>query len=46
MRKREAAIGGLVACVPSMNDSWKCKSSIRPDGGEGLAKRKGVIACP
>ena len=31
-------------CVPSMNDSWRWKSSIQPDGGEGLAKRKGGIA--
>ena len=22
--------------------AWRCKSSIQPDGGEGLAKRKGV----
>jgi hypothetical protein len=27
-----------------MNDSLEGKSSIQPDGGEGLAKRKGVVA--
>jgi hypothetical protein len=30
--------------VPSMIDSFEVKSSIQPDGGEGLAKRKGVVA--
>jgi hypothetical protein len=30
--------------VPSMNDSLEVESSIQPDGGEGLAKRKGVVA--
>jgi len=24
--------------------AWRCKSSTQPDGGEGLAKRKGVAA--
>jgi hypothetical protein len=23
--------------------AWRCKSSTQPDGGEGLAKRKGVV---
>jgi hypothetical protein len=23
--------------------AWRCKSSTQPDGGEGLAKRKGEI---
>jgi hypothetical protein len=35
-----AASGG----VPSMTTAWRWKSSIQPDDGEGLAKRKGVIA--
>ena len=24
--------------------AWRCKSATQPDGGEGLAKRKGIIA--
>jgi hypothetical protein len=31
-------------CVPSMTTAWKWKSSVQPNDGEGLAKRKGVIA--
>ena len=27
----------------NLPDTLRCKSSIQPDGGEGLAKRKGVV---
>ena len=35
---------GAFLCVPSMIDSLGWKSSVQPDGGEGLAKRKDVVA--
>jgi hypothetical protein len=35
---------GLLSLCASMIDSLEWKSSIQSDGGEGLAKRKGVIA--
>src|ERR1700737_1010937 len=34
---------GLVVC-PACSIAWGWKSPIQPDGGEGLAKHKGVIA--
>jgi hypothetical protein len=34
---------GFVVC-PACSIAWGWKSPIRPDGGEGLAKHKGVIA--
>src|SRR6516162_6478178 len=34
---------GLVVC-PACSVAWGWKSPIQPDGGEGLAKRKGGIA--
>src|ERR1700730_95332 len=34
---------GLVVC-PACSIAWGWKSLIQPDGGEGLAKHKGVIA--
>ena len=33
-----------VRCVPSMFDRPGVKVPGQPDGGEGLAKRKGIIA--
>jgi hypothetical protein len=36
---------GLFVCVQSMNDSLDVEVlSVQPDGDEGLAKRKGIIA--
>jgi hypothetical protein len=35
---------GFSLCAPSTTTAWRWKSSIQPDGGGGLAKRKGVIA--
>jgi len=32
----------LVVC-PACSIAWGCKSPVQPDGGEGLAKHKGVI---
>ena len=34
---------GLVVCRACLV-AWRCKSSAQPDGGEVLAKRKGVVA--
>src|SRR5207237_9789599 len=34
---------GFVVC-PACSIAWGWKSPIQPDGGEGLAKHKGVIA--
>jgi hypothetical protein len=34
---------GLVVC-PACSIAWGWKSPVQPDGGEGLAKHKGVIA--
>jgi hypothetical protein len=35
---------GFLLCAEHDRQAWRWKSSIQPDGGEGLAKRKGVIA--
>jgi len=32
------------ACVPNMFDSLGVKVPVQPGGGEGLEKRKGVVA--
>jgi hypothetical protein len=38
--RREA----VFLCVQAWSTACRCKSSIQPEGGEGLAKRNGVIA--
>jgi hypothetical protein len=38
-----AARPAFVVC-PACSIAWGWKSPIQPDGGEGLAKHKGVIA--
>ena len=38
-----ATLVDLVVC-PACSIAWGWKSLIQPDGGEGLAKHKGVIA--
>jgi NAD(P)-dependent dehydrogenase (short-subunit alcohol dehydrogenase family) len=37
-------LGRAFAVCRACSTAWRCKSSIHPDGGEGLAKRKGVAA--
>ena len=32
----------MVTCAEHCLTAWRCESSAQPDGGEGLAKRKGV----
>src|SRR5215813_7315949 len=39
---RRIAPVDLVVC-PACSIAWGCKSPVQPDGGEGLAKHKGVI---
>jgi hypothetical protein len=41
--RRALPRSGLVVC-PACSMAWGWKSLIQPDGGEGLAKHKGVIA--
>jgi 2-polyprenyl-6-methoxyphenol hydroxylase-like FAD-dependent oxidoreductase len=43
LRRRFAGFAGIVVC-PACSVAWGWKSPIQPDGGEGLAKHKGVIA--
>jgi hypothetical protein len=31
-------------CAEHCSTAWRCKSSSHPDGGEVIAKRKGVVA--
>ena len=38
----EKTLTGFLVCR-ACSTAWKCESSTQPDGGEGLAKRKGVI---
>ena len=35
-------VSGFVVC-PACSIAWECKSPVQPDGGEGLAKHKGII---
>ena len=35
--------GRLFLVCRACSTAWRCESSTQPDGGEGLAKRKGVI---
>lgn len=36
--------GGLFMVCRACSTAWRWKSFTQPDGGEGLAKRKGVTA--
>jgi len=43
--EEEAAERGPVSIVcRACSTAWRCKSSSHPDGGEVIAKRKGVVA--
>jgi len=44
MKKAASDAGGLLLVCRAWSTAWRWKSSIQPDGGEGLAKRKGVVA--
>jgi len=41
---RAALRADPLAVCRAWSTAWRWKSFIQPDGGEGLAKRKGVVA--